>query len=160
MFEFKDFDYLTDGVIDLLIEEKSPANDEKGFVPAYKYKIVLHNLKDSIGGIDIRIGYNENLYFGGHIGYRINELNRGRGYAAKACKIISQVAIAHEMDRLIITCNPVNMASRRTCEKAGLKLKEIVDLPNYNEMYLEGERKKCIYEWILSGKLDMIQETL
>jgi RimJ/RimL family protein N-acetyltransferase len=55
------------------------------------------------------------------------------------------------MDKLIITCNPDNIASRRTCEKAGLKLKEIVDLPNYNEMYLEGERHKCIYEWILSG---------
>lgn len=152
MFEFKDFDYLTDDEIDLLIEEKVPANDEKGYVPAYKYKIVPHHLKDSIGGIDIRIGNNENLYYGGHIGYHIDELYRGKSYAAKACKIISEVAIAHVMDRLIITCNPDNIASRRTCEKVGLKLKEIVDLPDYNEMYLEGERQKCIYEWILSGE--------
>lgn len=29
MFEFKDFDYLTDGEIDLKIEEKTPANEKK-----------------------------------------------------------------------------------------------------------------------------------
>lgn len=53
------------------------------------------------------------------------------------------------MDRLIITCNPDNSPSRITCEKAGLKLKEIIDLPPHNEMYQGGEKQKCIYEWIL-----------
>lgn len=50
------------------------------------------------------------------------------------------------MDRLIITCNPNNFPSRITCEKVGLKLKEIVVLPPYNEMYQNGERQECIYE--------------
>ena len=59
LFEFKDFDFLTDGEIDLKIEEKTPSNDEKGYVPAYKYRIALHNSNDSIGNIDIRIGYND-----------------------------------------------------------------------------------------------------
>ncbi len=149
MFEFKDFDFLTDGEIDLKIEEKTPSNEEKGYVPAYKYRITLNNSNDSIGNIDIRIGYNENIYYGGHIGYGIDEGYRGKSYAAKACRIIKQVAIAHGMDKLIITCNPDNFPSRRTCEKAGLKLKEIVDLPPHNEMYLNGEKQKCIYEWLL-----------
>lgn len=149
MFEFKDFDYLTDGEIDLKIENKIPSNIEKGYVPAYKYWITLHNSNDSIGNIDIRIGYNENLYYGGHIGYGIEASYRGNNYASKACKIIKQVAIAHGMDRLIITCNPNNFPSRITCEKVGLKLKEIVDLPPYNEVYQKGERQKCIYEWNL-----------
>jgi len=149
MFEFKDFDYLTDGVIDLKIEDKTPYNDEKGYVPAYKYRITLHNSNDSIGVIDIRIGYNENLQYGGHIGYGIKESYRGNNYASKACKIVKQVAIAHGMDRLIITCNPDNIPSQKTCEKAGLKLKEIVDLPQHNEMYRKGELKKFIYELIL-----------
>ncbi|WP_313584018.1 GNAT family N-acetyltransferase [Lacrimispora sp.] len=149
MFEFKDFDYLTDGEIDLKIEEKAPPNDEKGYVPAYKYKITLHKSDDSIGAIDIRFGNNENLYYGGHIGYMIKEGYRGNSYASKACKIIKNVAIAHGMNRLIITCNPDNFPSRKTCEKAGLKLKEIVNLPPYNEMYESGERQKCIYEWFL-----------
>lgn len=150
MFEFRDFDYLTDGEIDLIINEKAPSNDEKGYVPAYKYRITLHNSTETIGYIDIRIGNNENLYYGGHIGYFIEESFRGNSYASKACKIIKQVAISHGMDRLIITCNPDNYPSRRTCEKSGLKLKQIVDLPLNNEMYLEGERQKCQYEWDLS----------
>jgi len=149
MFEFKNFDLLTDGEIDLIIEDKTPSNEEKGYVPAYKYKIILHNSNDSIGDIDIRIGYNENTYYGGHIGYSIEKPYRGNNYASKACKIIKQIAIAHGMDRLIITCNPDNFPSRRTCEKAGLKLKEIVDLPSHNEMYQNGETQKCIYEWVL-----------
>lgn len=149
MFEFKDFDYLTDGEIDLKIEEKTPSNEEKGYVPAYKYRITLHDSEDSIGAIDIRIGYNENIYYGGHIGYSIKEACRGNNYASKACKIIKQIATAHGMDRIIITCNPNNSASRKTCEKAGLKFKEIVDLPPYNQLYQDGERQVCIYEWIL-----------
>ena len=149
MFEFKDFDYLTDGEIDLKIEDKTPSNEEKGYVPAYKYSITRHNSNDSIGNIDIRIGYNDNLYYGGHIGYRIEKSYRGNSYASKACKIIKQIAIAHGLEKVIITCNPDNFPSRITCEKSGLKLKEIVDLPLDNEMYKHGERQKCIYEWIL-----------
>lgn len=150
MFEFKDFDLLTDGEISLKIEDKTPSSDEKGYLPAYRYKIILHDSNITIGNIDIRIGYNENIYYGGNIGYGIEKSYRGNNYASKACKIIRQVAIAHEMDKLIITCNPDNLPSRKTCEKTGLKLKEIVDLPQHNEMYQEGERQKCIYEWILS----------
>lgn len=149
MFEFKDFDLLTDGEIDLLIVEKTPENIKKGFVPAYKYKICLHNSTERIGDIDIRIGKNQNIYFGGNIGYSIDENFRGKSYASKACNIIKQVAIAHGMDRLIITCNPDNWPSRRTCEKIGSSLKEIVDLPEDNDMYLEGEKQKCIFEWLL-----------
>ncbi|MDR3596680.1 GNAT family N-acetyltransferase [Clostridium sp.] len=151
MFEFKNFDFLTDGEIDLKIEKKIPSNEEKGYVPTYRYRITLHNSNNSIGNIDIRIGYNENIYYGGNIGYRIEKSYRGNNYASKACKIIKQVAIAHGMYKLIITCNPDNFPSRITCEKTGLKLNAIVDLPLHNEMYKDGERRKCIYEWILTG---------
>ena len=149
MFEFKDFDLLTDGEIDLKIDSKTPFNEEKGYVPAYKYKITIHNSNDIIGNIDIRIGYNENIYYGCHIGYSIEESHRGNNYASRACKIIKQIATDHGMDSVIITCNPDNFPSIRTCEKAGLKLKEIVDLPIHNEIYQNGERQKCIYEWVL-----------
>ena len=98
--------------------------------------------------ISIRIGYNDSLYYVGHIGYEIKESYRGNNYASKACKIIKQVAIAHGMDSLIITCIPDNVPSRKTCDKAGLKLIEIVDLPPYNEMYQNGIQM-CRYKWIL-----------
>ena len=45
--------------------------------------------------------------------------------------------------------NPENTASRRTCEFAGGVLEGIVELPPDNDMYLEGERQKCIYRFSL-----------
>ena len=149
MFEFKDLNYLTGKEIDLKILKKVPADDAKGYVPVYKYDIMLHKSNQAVGSISIRIGYNENLYYGGHIGYGIKEQYRGNNYATKACKLIKKVALAHEMDKLIITCNPKNIASRKTCEKIGLTLKEIVLLPQSNSLYEDGEREACIYEWIL-----------
>lgn len=149
MFEFKNFDLLTDGELDLIIEEMAPENKEKGYVPAYKYKIRQHNSSQNIGEIDIRIGNNKNTYYGGNVGYSIDEAFRGNSYASKACKLIKQVAIGHDMEKIIITCNPDNLPSRRTCEKIGIALKEIVNLPEDNEMYLEGETQKCVFEWVL-----------
>jgi predicted acetyltransferase len=152
MFEFKNIDLLSDYEIDLRIKAKIPANTEKGYVPAYKYNIFLHNTNTNVGFIDIRIGYTESLYYGGHIGYTVFEQFRGNNYALKACRLIKQVASAHEMKKLYITCNPNNIPSRRTCEKLGLKLIEIAKLPPYNDMYLEGEREVCIFEWEFANK--------
>lgn len=149
MFDFKTFDYLTDGEIDLKLIENLPAEEEKGFLPACNYKITLHNMDESIGDIDIRIGYNENIYYGGNIGYRIDEAYRGNNYASKACRIIKEIALAYGMNRLIITCDPGNLTSRRVCEKTGLKLIEIAELPSHLELYQVGKRQMCIYEWII-----------
>ena len=60
-----------------------------------------------------------------------------------------ELAKMHKMNYLIITCNPENYASRKTCEYAGGKLESIIDLPTDNDMYLEGHRQKCIYKFVL-----------
>ena len=149
MFKFLDYDYLTDGEIDLIIEEKAEAYEAKGYLPAYRYEIRLHNGKDIVCRIDLRIGHNKNTYYGGNIGYKIEEAYRGHHYAAKACKLVKQVAMAHGMDKLIITNNPDNIPSRNTCENIGARLVEIVDLPEDNEMYQLGDRQECRYEWVI-----------
>jgi predicted acetyltransferase len=149
MFQFLALDLLTDGEIDLKIHKKVPANEEKGYVPAYHYQITLHDSFEVIGEIDLRVGYTEGLYYGGHIGYHIFEPYRGHHYAYKACLIIKRVAVQHGMKELIITCSPDNLPSRKTLEKLGLHLKEIAKLPPYNDMYQLGEREKCIFVWNL-----------
>lgn len=135
MFEFKDLNYLTDGEIDLKIAQKAQPDEVKGYVPAYIFNITLHDKIEPIGRIDLRVGFNRNTHFGGNIGYSIDKQHRGHGYAAKACRLIKQVALAHGMQKLIITCNPDNIASRKTCENIGAKLIEIAKLPPDNEMY-------------------------
>lgn len=151
MFTFKDFDFLTDGEIDLKIVEKYPGNTEKGYVPSYKYHITKHGENIAIGKIDIRIGDNEKIVYGGHLGYEIEKKFRGNGYAAKAGKLIKQVARAHGMKKLIISCDPKNYPSRRTCEKLGARLELIVPIPSTHELYQRGERKACIYILELNG---------
>jgi|LGOV01.1.fsa_nt_gb tagatose 1,6-diphosphate aldolase len=150
MFKFYDIEILSDNEIDLIINAKKPANDDLGFVPAYHYHIKKHGMNDVIGQIDIRIGHNSNTFYGGNIGYGVDEDFRGNGYASKAVRLLMEVAKKHNMNKVIITCNPDNIASRKTAERAGAALLEIVDLPEDNDMYKSGETQKCIYEILVN----------
>src|SRR5690606_15380417 len=85
---------------------------EKGYVPAYYFKIKRCENDTEIGQCDLRIGHNDNTKYGGNIGYEIYEPFRGNHYAAKACKLLFKLARKHHMKELIITCSPENIASR------------------------------------------------
>ena len=145
MFEFLDIRRIEGDEIDLLLDEKIPAKPEKAYVPCYSFYMVLHGTETKVGGCNLRVGFNRNIFFGGNIGYCVNEEHRGNRYAAKACLLLKGLAKQHGMDHLIITNSPDNIASRRTCEIIGASLVEIVDLPEDNEMYKEGARRKCRY---------------
>jgi len=121
---------------------------DRGWLPAYHFEIL--SLDGTYLGIcDLRIGKNENSYYGGNIGYAIDKIHRGHHYAGKACQLLFQLAVKHGMEELIITCNPENIPSSRTCQWLGGELIEIAVLPEYNDMYLQGERRKCIYRFDL-----------
>lgn len=102
-----------------------------------------------IGACELRIGHNDNLYYGGNIGYGIEEEYRGHHYAGKACLLLFELARKHDLKYLIITCNPDNYASRKTCEYAGGELLEIVKLPEDSDMREKGEVEKCIFRFAL-----------
>lgn len=149
MFDFKDVKVLTDGEIDLKIREKLPGNEPKQLVPTYKFNITKHNSEEVIGTISLRIGYNEQIEYEGNIGYTIFSGHRGKYYSAKACNLLKELALAHEMDKLIIACNPNNIAAIKTCEKIKATHTGILDIPNYVYMYKKGERQCVKYEWYL-----------
>ena len=142
---FLDIGFLADDEIQLCLQKTVDGNMEKSWLPAYHFAICDKHGRE-MGVCDLRIGHNMNTYYGGNIGYRIHEEYRGHHYAAKACLLLFELAKKHNMDYLIITCNPDNHASRKTCEYAGCHLVETVTLPEDNDMRLEnGETEKCIY---------------
>jgi len=136
---------LADGEIFLVCYEKYPANPEKKHVPSYQFLICKGGEK--IGRINLRIGYTKGLYYGGQIGYEVDEAHRGQGYAVAACRLIAQVAKEHGMKKLLISNNYTNIASRRVCEKLGAKFVRLVKLPEWTDMYKGGQRFENIYEW-------------
>ncbi|MDR2687712.1 MAG: GNAT family N-acetyltransferase [Oscillospiraceae bacterium] len=141
---FFDTAHLNSPEITLRLNKTAEADPEKGLSPYYDFAICLADGTEA-GHCNFRVGYSEKLYFGGHIGYTIFEPFRGHHYAAKACLLLFELARLHGMDYLYITCTPENVASRKTCEYAGGVLEAIADLPPDNDMYLAGERQKCVY---------------
>ena len=145
---FFNTDFLKNDEISLVLEKTVDGDAEKNWVPAYHFAICnAQGVK--VGVCDLRIGHNKQLYYGGNIGYHVQEEYRGRHYAGKACVLLFELARKHDLEYLIITCNPDNYASRKTCEYAGGELLEIVELPEGNDMREKGESEKCIYRFRL-----------
>ena len=145
---FMDTDFLRSDEIFLRLEKTVEGDTEKNWLPAYHFDI-CDQYGTKIGGCDLRIGHNEKVYYGGNIGYHIDKEYRGHHFAGKACKLLFELAGKHNMDYLIITCNPDNDASKKTCEYAGGILEGIVELPDHNDMRRDGETEKCIYRFDL-----------
>ncbi|MDT8718438.1 GNAT family N-acetyltransferase [Clostridium sp. 19966] len=146
---FLNTEFLKNEELFLKLERTVEGNEEKDWLPAYHFDI-CNKCGTKMGGCDLRIGYNKKVYYGGNIGYHIDKEYRGHNFAGKACILLFELAKKHKMDYLIITCNPDNYASRKTCEYAGGILEEIVELPKDNDMRLVGETEKCIYRFEFS----------
>lgn len=135
--------------ISLRLDHTFPGDPVKKWVPAYYFDILDHS-GQKLGFCDLRIGHNEGLYYGGNIGYTVDEPYRGHHYAAKACKLLFKLARRHELGYLFITTQPTNLPSRRTCELLGGELLEIAELPADNDMRVnDGHTHECIYRFEL-----------
>ena len=138
--------------IDLILEKFAEAVPEKQWVPVYKFHIVLHGTDQIVGNCDARIGFNEKIYYGGHLGYNINEGHRKKGYATEAVLLLGEVFKANGMTKVYITNTPDNHASIRVCEKLGAKFIETTELPADNDMRIQsGVTHKNIWEWVIDA---------
>lgn len=145
-FGFKDPGHLVDGDLTLVLAETIPGSPGRGRAPVYRFSMMRTGTAVQLGEIDLRISESEDIlkYFG-HIGYSVLPEYRGHRYAARSCRLLFDLARAHGMKHLWITCNPENLASRRTCILIGGHLIDTVELPGNHELYYRGDRHKCRY---------------
>lgn len=145
-FKFLDPGVLQDDDLELHLVRTLHGRTYGEEVATYRFLMRKPGVKDEIGRIDLRIGDTERIQlYLGHIGYRVFSAYRGNRYAARACRLLLPLARAHGINELWITCNPDNLASRRTCELIGAELIEVVDVPEGTDFYRAGELQKCRY---------------
>ena len=104
------------------------------------------------GGIRLRVGNDTEylrLYYG-HIGYDVNPDKRGRHFAERSVRLLLPLARHHGVRELWITCNPDNIASRRTCERLGMELVEVIRVAEHLQMFKRGDTHKCRFRLKLS----------
>jgi tagatose 1,6-diphosphate aldolase len=144
---------LIDGDLQLVLVEREPYNPVTGWVPTYRFE--MRSARKLAGGISLRIANTPRIVFYlGHIGYGVEPDFRGRHFAARGCRLLLPLAHAHGLSPLWITCNPDNLASRRTCELAGAALIDVVDVPRDDPLYLRGETQKCRYRLVVGARVD------
>ena len=75
---------------------------------------------DDIGFLAVRHRLNDwLLQEGGHIGYSVRPSRRGVGHASRALHLGLGHAAGLGLDRVLLTCEEDNVASRRTIVSAG-----------------------------------------
>ena len=115
-------------------------------VPTYQFHMVHPETGGILGNIRLSIGSTRHLeLYAGHIGYGVLPEHRGHRYAARAVKLLLPLASKAGLDPLWITCDPENIASRRTLELAGAELIEIIDVPANCIIFRAGHPRKCRY---------------
>jgi tagatose 1,6-diphosphate aldolase len=121
-------------------------------VPTYYFRMVNAHSREELGGINLRVGSNSHIeLYAGHVGYTVHPAHRGHKYAARSLRLLIPLARELRLDPLWITCDPDNIGSRRSCELAGAKLVEIIDVPETCVIYGSGHKQKCRYRLDLDG---------
>ena len=103
------------------------------------------------GEISLRIGDSAEQFYLGHIGYHVDAPYRGHGYAAKACKLCAPLFLGFGMRHVVITTDPDNRPSIKTCLHLGCEWESTVQVPPHVKKYLEISDMKNRYIWSLQG---------
>lgn len=115
-------------------------------IKMYIYHIYLRGKYNKIGRITLRLGNSEDIYYFGNIGYNISKNYRGNYFAGKACLILIDLLKNYNIkENIVITVNPNNIASRKTCEFIGCTLLDTVTVPKQHSLYVYGDHIKCRY---------------
>lgn len=99
---------------------ENPDTCPKDKVTATQYMLFRKSDGKVIGLINFRHFLNENLKkFGGHIGYSIIHDERGKKYGKRQLLLCLEKAREKGLDRVLVTCDKENLASKGTIESVG-----------------------------------------
>lgn len=133
-----------DGV-ELRFRERTSQDRSMGIRETLTYDICLPGSPRYAGYISLRLGESPEIYYLGHIGYRVEEPYRGQGLAARAVRAMKPLIQAHQFRSLSITTDVDNLPSRRTCENLGCVLESIVPVPMKYRAMCMNSPLKCRY---------------
>ena len=89
-------------------------------VPTYYFRMVHTKSSEELGNINLRIASNPHIeLYAGHVGFGTHPAYRGHRYAARSLRLLLPIAREKGLGALWITCDPDNLASRRSCDLAG-----------------------------------------
>lgn len=135
---------------EIKLKERYRTNEVTSYdgVPTVYYDILNIENETKVGTIELRLSVKDDAYYYGHIGYNIIRQYRGNHYAYKACKLLFEIAKNEfNMDELIITCSPENLASYKTLKKLDGELIDFVEVPKNHLLYMNGEKTKYIFRY-------------
>ena len=137
---------LRDGEMHLRLKGVREACPEREELPARYFDICLED-GTRVGNCELRIGRNDRTAVSGNIGFGVYPAWRGRHYAARAVRLLLGLAAEAGMQEALITCDPGNRASARSCELAGGALLGSAEIPPEHPLYREGKRQALVYRF-------------
>jgi predicted acetyltransferase len=115
--------------IDRLRGMEEPCRVEAGFVPQSVFWLVDDDTY--VGCLSLRHALTDELRrMGGHIGYDIRPTFRRRGYGTRTLALGLDEARRIGLERVLLTCDKDNLASRRVIERNGGVLEDEVIVPS------------------------------
>ena len=135
--------------IELVLSGRDETDAECGILDSYVFDLFLKNSRTRIGYVSVRLGESPHLYYLGHIGYRIQPDFRGNGSAGQACELILPLLRRISKSNLVITTDPDNIPSVRTCEKLGCFRERTVPVPAAYRAVCSGSTQKIRFIWVM-----------
>ena len=139
----------TDQCIDLIPIHIEPPAKALEFGREQVWSITMHDKRREIGQISYRTGESRAVYYYGHIGYHIDAPYRGHHYAMRACRLLQKEILMSGKRSVVITCDPDNAPSRKTCQHLGCLLEGTVNVPDRLQKDFDLSAVKCRYIWII-----------
>ena len=129
----------------VLVQVESLLVDETADLstPYIHFRICIDNV--IVGAVNLRLTKNKHIVqLYGHLGFEVSEKYRGQGLARQACQLIRPYAQLLDFRRIVITCHPDNVASRKTIENLGARFITYRDFPQNQD---PRDKERLIYCW-------------